>query len=274
VADNASGFVDFNQFNELNADEEARMFEQAMAEAEAATEREKLALRKSIEEARGKFNMKEGAYEGSVGDISQVASYSDYLQSKRDAAAAWAKLNERSKDPLLASVQGGAMTPEQRAALAKSGVDTQAREDAAALKASDFHAGRIKSADERDRYRKEQKDKWDKAMADSKPDLATLIANAKAAAKAGGTQVDYAGSYNPVASSSWAQQEGGKWVAQLRAAGAGDDAVRDVWNAWVGKGGEGNIDDGGYGNYPKKPGSGGQMAGAEGQWSQWFQKEK
>jgi len=159
VADNASGFVDFNQFNELNADEEARMFEQAMAEAEAATEREKTALRLTKQDASGSLRGPNGRPTAMTDDISKTASYSDYLQAKRDAAAAWAKLSARSRDPLLASVQGAAMTPEQRAAAAGADAAAQAREDGA--------AGEVKSGYEANLQAGAKRAAWEKAQADA-----------------------------------------------------------------------------------------------------------
>lgn len=158
MAENASGFVDFERFADLNADDEARLFEQAMAEAEAATEREKTALRIAKQDASGSLR-RDGKLTAMTGDISTTGSYSDYLKAKRDAADAWAKLNARSRDPRLAAVQGAAMTPEQRAAAGGAGAASQAREDGA--------AGEVKSGYEAAQRAAEVRAAWEKQQAEA-----------------------------------------------------------------------------------------------------------
>lgn len=150
MPDNASGFVDFNQFLNLNGDEEKRLFDEAMARAEQATQAEKGALRHSELEA--------GSSDAAAGDVSKTASYSDYLTAKRNAASAWAALRARSRDPRAAAVQGAVMTPEQRAAAGSADADAQAREDAIAGRVKDQWAGAQTNRAARAAYEKQQAD--------------------------------------------------------------------------------------------------------------------
>ena len=84
----ANGFIGFNDYLNLNQGTEEELLQRAMADAEAKDKAARVSLR-GVE--------KQGMQEGQA-DISQVTSYGDYLQLKRGAADAWAKLLQ-SADP-------------------------------------------------------------------------------------------------------------------------------------------------------------------------------
>lgn len=84
----ANGFLSFDDYLNVNGGTEEEMLRKAMADAEAKD----AAARTSLQGVE-----REGLRNGG-GDITQVASYGDYLQLKRGAADAWAKLLQ-SSDP-------------------------------------------------------------------------------------------------------------------------------------------------------------------------------
>lgn len=131
MADNASGFRDFSTLLGLNAEDESRLFEEAMARAQAADLKQRLLLKRAEREAQGRYNG-DGQIVGRQADISATGSYDDYLQAKRGASQAWAELNASASDPdpFRGAMLGG-RRGEIDAAMAAMGAG-QAREDAAA----------------------------------------------------------------------------------------------------------------------------------------------
>jgi len=215
-----SGFVDFNEYADLNQDEEARLMEEAAQRAEAADATASQGLMKANNEAGGK-------------PISQTASYSDYLKQKQDAAKAWAAVSRRSADPRAASLQGGAQFKNRSADFDAREAEFdkrqgQNREDGAYIttqnaalekKTSDAaEAQRQASETARERY------------------IAAMVGGAEGRGRAGGTQLDFVGGPNPYANSTWAQQQGGWEAAQLKKVGGTAAQQAGVWGAYTGKG--------------------------------------
>lgn len=79
----------------LSGDEEQRLLEEAMARAEQADAAAQSSLRSAATDASNQ----------NVNDITQSASYSDYLAAKRNAANAWAAVTGPDANPR--SVRGG-----------------------------------------------------------------------------------------------------------------------------------------------------------------------
>lgn len=113
MPDNASGFVDASQWADLNQGDEERLLQEAMARAEAADVLTQKALRKSEREAEG-FDAngnrlgqargfsapgEENPNAWDVNTLENVGSYTDYLQAKKNAEAAWAAVGAESSDP-------------------------------------------------------------------------------------------------------------------------------------------------------------------------------
>ncbi len=105
MPDNSSGFVDFNQYSDLNRDEETRMLEQAMARAEAASADAQGKLRGVKREAAGRYGA-DGQITGEASDIAQTASYSDYLSAKGNAEKAWAAVTASTRNPYADAMRG------------------------------------------------------------------------------------------------------------------------------------------------------------------------
>lgn len=83
----ADGFIDYATFEELNRPEEERLMDEALARAQAADEHARAAGARASVEAQGRYNTA-GQIVGDMADITQTASYSDYLKAKQDAEAA------------------------------------------------------------------------------------------------------------------------------------------------------------------------------------------
>jgi hypothetical protein len=85
-------FLSFDQYFEANKDSESQALEEALARAEAADAEAQGQLRKAGAQASGGFNPRRdeaGVLQAGEGDITRVASYTDYLTAKRNAQAAW-----------------------------------------------------------------------------------------------------------------------------------------------------------------------------------------
>lgn len=235
-------FVDFSQFAAANAGSEQELLQRALQRAEQATAKEKQALVKSKQEARGHYGA-DGQYTGEAEGLSQTVSYSDYLKASREAASAWAAVTARSADPRTAALQGS-MGGDAGARAAAAGTESGQRLDAAGAEVEAGRKSQLSQRDARAKYAKEQADAA-KARADRDAGAKeayrnSLAAGAKARAAAGGAQLDYVGGYNPYASSNWAQQQGAFEAQQLKNAGGSDEQQRGIWNAYTGKGSQGS----------------------------------
>lgn len=161
--DNASGFTDYSTLLGLNAEDESKLLEQALQQARDADNAARGALRKSEREAGGHYNTDPnagpiGQIVGDSGDITTTGSYTDYLDAKTKAAAAWAKLRNSTRDPFRQGVTTQGIQDEMGGADAA----IQAREDAAAgrVKTTSDSYGRMRGEQaERERLAKEAADK-------------------------------------------------------------------------------------------------------------------
>ena len=106
MADNASGFVDFEAFRGLNQDSEDRLMQEAIARAEAADETARGSLRKVSREAEGGYGPG-GSFRDPQADLTKVGSYSDYLKAKQNAAQAWAAVSQSTGDVRTDALRGG-----------------------------------------------------------------------------------------------------------------------------------------------------------------------
>lgn len=106
MADNASGFVDFEAFRGLNQDSEDRLMQEAIARAEAADEAARGSLRKVSREAEGGYGPG-GSFRDPQADLTKVGSYSDYLKAKQNAAQAWAAVSQSTGDVRTDALRGG-----------------------------------------------------------------------------------------------------------------------------------------------------------------------
>ena len=246
--------MSFDDYLEANADSEEEMLRQAVAAAEAKDA-----------EARGQLrNVEKQGAAGELTDITQAASYGDYLDAKRGSKEAWAKLMQSSD-------------PRQRAVLqtlgARMGIGAKAdaaeaawggREDAVTgnLKSLSDSRAQWAALAEKKRLAEEERAKVDKDNRDAY--VTSLIQGTMGRAAAGGAQLDFVGSKNRYASSPWASETGGLEVARARAAGASDEQLRDIWNAYTGKGHMGS---------PRaQPGGDATMRGSESEWDKWFKR--
>lgn len=232
MPDNSSGFVDFNEYSNLNSGEEQRLLDESVQRAQDATTKEKQALRTSEIDA-GRSNT----------GLSETLSYSDYLKASREAASAWAAVTSRSRDPRAAALQGS-IGQDAKAQAAAAGVDSatrltnigrrvdQGRWDAAASRAAreDYERKQAEAAADRQRQTDEARESY----------IQSMSRGAYGRAAAGGAQRDYVGSWNPYADSDWAVQQGGWEAQQLKNAGGTDAQQQGVWNAYTGKGSRGN----------------------------------
>lgn len=96
MPDNSSGYVDFNQYSDLNSEDETRLLEEAMGRAETASANATGKLAGVKREASGHYNP-DGTISGEASDITKAASYGDYLSAHKDAAKAWAALSGQGK---------------------------------------------------------------------------------------------------------------------------------------------------------------------------------
>lgn len=106
MADNASGFVDFEAFRGLNAETEDKLMQEAIARAEAADAAAQGSLRKVSREAEGGYGPG-GSFRDVQSDLTKVGSYSDYLKAKQNAAQAWAAVSQSTGDPRTDALRGG-----------------------------------------------------------------------------------------------------------------------------------------------------------------------
>lgn len=106
MADNASGFVDFEAFRGLNQDSEDKLMQEAIARAEAADAAAQGSLRKVSREAEGGYGPG-GSFRDVQSDLTKVGSYSDYLKAKQNAANAWAAVSQSTGDPRTDALRGG-----------------------------------------------------------------------------------------------------------------------------------------------------------------------
>lgn len=106
MADNASGFVDFEAFRGLNAETEDKLMQEAIARAEAADAAAQGSLRKVSREAEGGYGPG-GSFRDVQSDLTKVGSYSDYLKAKQNAANAWAAVSQSTGDPRTDALRGG-----------------------------------------------------------------------------------------------------------------------------------------------------------------------
>lgn len=225
---NASGYIDFNQYSDLNADEETRLMEEAMARAEAADATAQQALVRSSQEA-----IRTGA-----AGLSKVGSYADYLKAKKSAADAWAQLG-RGADPRTGALRGALRSKlgvNDRAAAS----DFAGREERLGERVSDSYEEGLKRKAEQEAYAKRIADEraareeaWKAAQGSY---LSALARGARGRAAAGGAQRDFFGGFNPYADSSWAQQQGGLEAQRAKEAGASEEQLRGIWGAYTGKG--------------------------------------
>lgn len=92
---NASGFVDFNQYYAANKDAEDALLQRALEAAQGNDAAAQKLLVKS----------KQQAIDGGVGELSQAGSYGDYLKAKQKASDAWRALQNTGSDPLRSAVR-------------------------------------------------------------------------------------------------------------------------------------------------------------------------
>lgn len=155
---NSSGYVDFNQYAELNQDEEQRLMEEAMARAEAADQTARQQLVRTSQEA-----VNTGA-EG----LSRTGSYQDYLKAKKGAADAWAAVGAEGADPRSAALHGTLRARNGVGARATASADELAgREERLGQHVGEAYAGAVKGKADREAYAAAQaKAKEDRAKAD------------------------------------------------------------------------------------------------------------
>ncbi len=271
MPDNSSGFVDFNQYADLNQSDEQRLMEEAMQRAEAADQKSKLALGHASQEAQGRYvtqadidadtragkapRGRVGAIVGESQGLSQTASYGDYLKAKQDASNAWAQVNAKGADPRTNALRGQLSAQGGMGARAAAAEAERARREGMVSGNITSHAAGLagqrgrESADtaaaaEAAKAQQAKESGWNAAY------LNSLRNGAQGRAAAGGTQRDYVGGFNPYASSTWAQQQGAFEAQQAKNVGGSMTDQQGIWDAYTGKGSAGAT---GYGGPRKNP---------------------
>lgn len=107
--ENASSYVDFNQYYDQNQDDEQRLMQAAMDRARGSDDKAQSALRRSQQEATAHYGPN-GQLVGEQADITQTASYGDYLAAKKAAEEGYAGLSAPSKNPFSEAVRGAVRT--------------------------------------------------------------------------------------------------------------------------------------------------------------------
>ena len=222
---------------DLNGDEEKRLIEQAMERAQAATQNANSKLGFSARSGeRDAFN---GALNDAGGptSLADTASYSDYLEAKKGAAAAWAAVTGPSLSPrsIRDSLLGGA-----KDASKASGAGLGAREDAADASIGASRGagvkGKAQQAAERAARAEAEKLRADSYEAGRIGALGGVMSRSTEAARNAGADVDFVGDYNPTASSGYAQDQAGFWANKAKGLGASDDEIISTGSPWLKKG--------------------------------------
>lgn len=145
MADNASGFVDFNEFSALTQDEERRLMEEAMGRAEEADTMARRNLTRASQQA----------VDTGAESLTQVGSYTDYLTAKRNARDAWARVGQSTGDPRLDAVREGmARSASMRGS--DSADELAGREERLGARVGEAYSSRQANAAAMDAWRRQQ----------------------------------------------------------------------------------------------------------------------
>lgn len=125
---NESGYVDFNQYFDANQSEEERLMQEAMDRARSADTKAKSALARSKTEAQGRYGA-DGQISGEQADLTQTASYGDYLAAKKSAEEAYAGVGGASASPFSEAVRGAIRSRSQLDEQAQAGMEALGSRD-------------------------------------------------------------------------------------------------------------------------------------------------
>lgn len=149
MADNASGFVDFNQFYAANKDAEDAALQQALAQAQQYEGEAQRQLVRSRTQA-----MDQG-----LSGISQAGSYTDYLAAKQKAQAAYQAAQNGGMDPRMAAVRQRLATEGDVAGRASSSAsDLATREKNLGSWVEESYAGAQTEKAKREEYARKQQE--------------------------------------------------------------------------------------------------------------------
>ena len=132
-------FIDYNTYAALNQDEEQRLLEEAMLEAERSDAEAQKALASSRQQAAGRYNER-GEIQGMEADITQTGSYTDYLKARDNAAMLRQRAASLGGDPRRAALRQNMLAGGAGDRLGAMGEAADAREAAAKTGVADQYA--------------------------------------------------------------------------------------------------------------------------------------